>query len=319
MRTTFINSLVAKARENPRVFLVVGDLGYSVVEPFATEFPDRFLNVGIAEQNMTGVAAGLASEGYQVFTYSIANFPTFRCAEQIRNDIAYHQLPVCIVSVGGGLAYGNLGYSHHAVQDLALLRSFPGMLLACPGDPVETKACVDYLVANPQPSYLRLGKAGEPVVHANEVSVSPHRTLPVQDGDGKVGVLTTAATLKLASSVIASDEFAGDVTLHSMPVWNEESSNAVAEFVRGHDYTITIEDHLRSGGFGSFVFECLRDEPELAGRLRPLALDPSVCKQVGSQAELNAIGGLSPDRLRAILRDALERTAGIPNVWSRRR
>ena len=121
MRTAFIQELVVLARTNPSIFLVVGDLGYSVVDAFAREFPDRYLNAGVAEQNMTGLAAGLASEGYHVFTYSIANFPTFRCAEQIRNDIAYHGLPVTVVSVGGGLAYGSLGYSHHAVQDLSLI------------------------------------------------------------------------------------------------------------------------------------------------------------------------------------------------------
>ena len=109
MRNTFIKNLINHARSKENIALVVGDLGYSVVEPFADEFPDRFINAGIAEQNMTGIAAGMASEGYHVFTYSIANFPLFRCAEQIRNDVDYHNLPVTIVSVGGGLAYGNLG------------------------------------------------------------------------------------------------------------------------------------------------------------------------------------------------------------------
>src|SRR5476651_2646056 len=135
MRTAFINQLVLEARKNPRVFLVVGDLGFSVVEPFATEFPDRYLNAGVAEQNMTAVAAGLAAEGYHVFTYSIANFPTLRCLEQIRNDVCYHNLPVTVVAVGGGLAYGNLGYSHHGVQDIAVMRSLPNITVLAPGDP----------------------------------------------------------------------------------------------------------------------------------------------------------------------------------------
>jgi len=135
------------------------------VEPFADQFPDRFINAGVAEQNMTGLAAGMASEGYHVFTYSIANFPTFRCAEQIRNDVDYQQLAVTVVAVGGGLAYGALGYSHHAVQDYALMRMMPNTLIAAPGDPMEVRACMRYLVANPQPSYLRLGKAGEPSFH----------------------------------------------------------------------------------------------------------------------------------------------------------
>ena len=181
MRNAFIEELVTLATQHPHIALIVGDLGYSVVEPFADRFPERFINAGVAEQNMTGLAAGMASEGYHVFTYSIANFPTFRCAEQIRNDVDYHRLPVTVVSVGGGLAYGALGYSHHAVQDYALMRSFPNMLIAAPGDPMEVRACMRYLVAHPQPSYLRLGKAGEPNFHADVPDVAPGRWLKIAE------------------------------------------------------------------------------------------------------------------------------------------
>ena len=160
MRTAFINELILQARLHPEIFLVVGDLGFSVIEPFASEFPDRFLNVGVAEQNMTGLAAGLASEGYHVFTYSIANFPTLRCLEQIRNDVCYHNLPVTIVAVGAGLAYGNLGYSHHAVQDIACLRGMPHLTLLSPADPGETRTCLRHLTANPGPSYLAVTQGG---------------------------------------------------------------------------------------------------------------------------------------------------------------
>ena len=139
MRTAFIEELIAQARIHPEVFLVVGDLGYGVVEPFAREFPERFLNAGVAEQNMTGIAAGLAREGYNVFTYSIANFPTLRCMEQIRYDVCYHEMSVKIVAVGGGYAYGPLGPSHHATEDLGMLRVIPNMVVAAPGDPVETR------------------------------------------------------------------------------------------------------------------------------------------------------------------------------------
>ena len=148
MRNTFINHLTELAKTNKKIFLLVGDVGYNVVEIFQKTFPDRFLNVGIAEQNMTSLAAGMASEGYHVFTYSIANFPTFRCAEQIRNDIDYHNLPVTIVSVGGGVAYGNLGYSHHAVQDYGLIRMMPNFRIAAPADSNEVKSVLNYLTKN---------------------------------------------------------------------------------------------------------------------------------------------------------------------------
>jgi len=297
MRTAFINELFEAALRNERIFLIVGDLGFSVVEPFAREFPARFVNVGVAEQNMTGVAAGLASEGFHVFTYSIANFPTFRCAEQIRNDIAYHNLPVTVVSVGGGLAYGSLGYSHHAVQDIALLRTFPNMTIACPGDPVEARACVRYFVQNPRPSYLRLGKAGEPKVHASEVAVAPGKILRQgEDWNRPIkshAVLSTAATLSLAQHAVKSGGFEADWDVCSLPVWNSDSGPSIREFIAKYQSILVIEDHLRAGGFGSFVQECLDPAPDLLARVRCLALDPKVCGHVASQDVLNQMGGLS--------------------------
>ncbi len=122
MRNALINWLIHKAEICDDIFLITGDLGYSVVEPFAEKYKCQFLNAGVAEQNMTGIAAGLALEGFRPYTYSIGIFPTFRCAEQIRNDIDYHNLPVVICAIGSGVAYGNLGYSHHAIQDLSLMR-----------------------------------------------------------------------------------------------------------------------------------------------------------------------------------------------------
>ncbi len=293
MRNAFIDELVALAAVHPQVALVVGDLGYSVVEPFADRFPDRFINAGVAEQNMTGLAAGMASEGYHVFTYSIANFPSFRCAEQIRNDVDYHRLPVTVVAVGGGLAYGALGYSHHAVQDYALFRSFPNLVIAAPGDPLEVRACLRWLIANPQPSYLRLGKAGEPVFHAGVPEVSPGRWLEVASGaqpDGET-LLATGATLALA---MERRRKAGvdAPAVHSLPLWSMASKPGQSAQVARHARVTTLEDHLRDGGFGSWLMESVCDTPELLARLRIEALDPRVCGTVGSQATLNAWGGL---------------------------
>lgn len=293
MRNAFIHELVALARQHPQIALIVGDLGYSVIEPFADEFPDRFINAGVAEQNMTGLAAGMASEGYHVFTYSIANFPTFRCAEQIRNDVAYHQLPVTVVSVGGGLAYGALGYSHHAVQDYALIRTLPNMLIAAPGDPMEVRACMNYLVANPRPSYLRLGKAGEPNFHATPPDVSPGRWLKVRAGAGKRAILSTGAGLQIAMEWIEKVEHA-DRSVYSMPLWSMNDKAAQAEPLRAHQDIMTLEDHLQDGGFGSWLLEAKAIDPTLVCTIRPVALMPEACGTVGSQATLNRLGGLLP-------------------------
>jgi transketolase len=304
MRSAFIDELVQLASQRSNIALVVGDLGYSVIEPFADRFPDRFFNAGVAEQNMTGLAAGLASEGFHVFTYSIANFPTFRCAEQIRNDIDYQNLAVTVVAVGGGLAYGALGYSHHAVQDYALMRSFPNMLIAAPGDPMEARACLRYLVENPQPSYLRLGKTGEPCFHPAPPAVAPGKWLELSSsqrvaGVGKRTFLTTGAALTSAMSWAQDPAIVG-IGVHSMPLWGMSSKATQSEQAERFDQVLTVEDHLIDGGFGSWLNEAMRQH----GCNVPLGmhgLDPSVCGQVGGQESLNRSGGLNLERVRSLL------------------
>lgn len=293
MRNTFIEELIALASQHDHIALIVGDLGFSVVEPFANQFPDRFVNAGVAEQNMTGLAAGMASEGYHVFTYSIANFPTFRCAEQIRNDVDYHQLPVTVVSVGGGLAYGAMGYSHHAVQDYALMRSMPNMLIAAPGDPMEVRACLRYLVANPQPSYLRLGKAGEPCFHNEVPAIEPGKWLAVHSQkDSRNILLTTGAPLALAMQWKDTVNYKG-FGVYSLPLWGMRVKAAQSDQVSQFQALVTVEDHLDDGGFGSWLLEALPHTLRLRDRVEIRGLNPVVCGTVGTQHMLNALGGLT--------------------------
>jgi len=294
MRNAFIDELVLLARKNKNIVLVVGDLGYKVVEPFADEFPDRFINAGVAEQNMTGLAAGMASEGFHVFTYSIANFPTYRCAEQIRNDIDYHNLPVTIVTVGGGLSYGNLGYSHHAIQDYALIRSMPNMLIAAPGDPMETRACLRYLVENPQPSYMRLGKAGEPNFHKEVPKVQPGIWLNVSEfGLSDKCILSTGATLGLAYEWAQYLDFK-DYKICSMPLWGMKYKNLQENMFKRYKSVMILEDHLLDGGFGSWITESVYRKINKDFTLNCKALSSEVCGMVGSQEFLNKIGGIQP-------------------------
>jgi len=297
MRTAFINELILQARMNPRIFLLVGDLGYSVVEPFVAEFPERFINMGVAEQNMVGVAAGLASEGFHVFIYSIANFPTFRCLEQIRNDVCYHRYPVTVVSVGGGLAYGNLGYSHHAVQDYAIMRCLNPIAIAAPGDPIETVACVQWLVSNPQPSYLRLGKSGEPIIHEHKVSLDLGKIIEVEGKMLKSGVfLTTGTSLRYAIEAIRHPQLHGEWGVVSLPLWNEETkSNIVAELSK-HRAIISVEDHFPAGGFGSYLREALADTI-IQTRMKTISLSRNVSDLIGNQDFLNSQGGLNVIKL----------------------
>ena len=182
MRTAFIKELFELAKQDERIVLIVGDLGFGVVTPFMEQLPKQFLNAGVAEQNMTGMAAGMALSGKIALTYSIANFPTMRCLEQVRNDVCYHNANVKVVSVGGGFTYGAMGATHHALEDLAVMRAMPGLVVVAPGDPVEARAATRAVIAYSGPCYLRLGKAGEPVVHQSPIDFKLGKAIQMREG-----------------------------------------------------------------------------------------------------------------------------------------
>jgi transketolase len=296
MRTAFIDELIIQARTNPTIFLVVGDLGYSVIESFAAEFPQRFLNAGVAEQNMAGLAAGLASEGYHVFIYSIANFPTLRCLEQIRNDVCYHGLPVTVVAVGAGVAYGSLGYSHHAVQDIAIFRTLPGLHLVSPADPGEAREAVKWLSQNPRPSYLRLGKAGEKLLYPpRQFSSNP---VCVIAGNPQIGIVATGSVLALALDAVAIETGAGRLapTVFSMP-WLHPLNEGIADTFSGFNRIICIEEHLREGGLREILAAYLPRTIEVSG----LAISSDATFTVGSQQYIREISGLTTCRLQELI------------------
>lgn len=270
MRQAFMQELMDAARANPKIILMVGDLGWGVVEEFAKMYPKQFINAGVAEQNMMGMAAGMASEGYHVFVYSIANFPTFRCAEQIRNDVDYHNLPVTIVAVGGGVAYGALGYSHHAVQDYALMRSMPNMLIASPADDMELRACVRYLVEHPQPSYLRMGRGGEPLVHAEIPNVAPGEMLHIR----VIG--EDSAIVNISTGTVVPFVRDREGSHFTVPLWGMPAEGYFMPTTINIEVH-TFEDHYEGGGFGSWVQELQPQKIHIHG-LRP-TLDSVVARK----------------------------------------
>lgn len=256
MRTAFIQQLIQEAEGNERIFLLVGDLGYSVVEPFAEKFPNRFLNVGIAEQNMTGVAAGLAKEGYNVFTYSIGNFPTLRAMEQIRYDLCYHNLSVKVVAVGAGYAYGALGTSHHTTEDIGMLRTIPKLTVCSPSDPVEARSLTSWLCNNNGAAYLRLGKAGEAILHTANDVINCQTILPVKSGI-HTAILSTGSITAYASEVL--EKTTSKAALFSVPVIKPLDIDSLQQIAQQFSVIITLEEHQRSGGFGSAILEALHD------------------------------------------------------------
>ena len=207
MRNAFLETLLELAEQDERIVFITGDLGYGVVEQFRERRPKQFLNAGVAEQNMTGVAAGMAMSGKIVFTYSIANFPTLRCLEHVRNDVCYHDANVKIVSVGGGLSYGALSVTHHAVEDLGVMRCLPNLVVVAPGDPVETRLATRAVAAHPGPCYLRLGKAGEPTVHEQPPEFALGKAIVFRPGSD-LTLISTGGMLATASR--AAERLAGE-------------------------------------------------------------------------------------------------------------
>src|SRR3954465_15203192 len=203
MRNAFISALGDVADQNPDVWLLCGDLGYSVLESFTARNPGRYINVGVAEQNMAGIAAGIALSGKTVFIYSIGNFPTFRCLEQLRNDVCYHGADVKVVAVGAGFAYGSQGYTHHALEDVAVTSVLPNMEVFVPCDPAEVQAATRAISVSRKPGYLRLSRAGEPVLREDAISNprEPHYFVDGRDvvllasGPGAANCLAAAKLL----------------------------------------------------------------------------------------------------------------------------
>jgi len=298
MRTAFINQLLEEARHNERVCLVVGDLGYHVVEPFAEEFPDRFINAGIAEQNMAGMAAGLAMTGYNVYIYSIGNFPTLRCLEQIRNDVAYHKANVKVVSVGAGYAYGSLGATHQATEDIGALRTIPNMVVCTPGDPVEARAIATLSANYEGPMYIRLGKAGETIAHVEEkLDLKIGDIVPVMQKEAnKKAVIACGNILASAKQQIETEQLPYD--LYSVPFVKPLNKQCLQDIVAHYpEGLITIEEHQRSCGMGSAIVEQLNDmfaAGEIINypKVQRIAIPDEFVGVVGNQQYLREVEGL---------------------------
>ena len=294
MRKTFVKELIKLAEYNNRLLLVVGDVGYSLVEEFQHNFPNQFINAGIAEQNMTGVSAGLASEGFNVFLYSIANFSTFRCAEQIRNDVAYHNLAVTIVSVGGGLCYGNAGYSHHLVQDYALIRVFPNMTILSPGDCNEVSECLNYIKRNRGPYYLRLSHRNDFIQNSKCSALEPGKWVGYRRNYGNTkAIVTTGSALPIVLDIMKNRN-SNDYDIYSCPIWSLKAKELQQAQLEKYDKIITVEEHFYEGGFGSWMLESssqcnfIHNDPVI----KTAAYDSSVYNQTGSYEELLEKSGL---------------------------
>lgn len=306
MRNAFIREFTAIAATDPGAMIITGDLGFGVLTDFARRFPRQYLNAGVAEQNMTALAVGLALEGRTVYTYSIGNFPTLRCLEQIRNDACYHRANVKIVSVGGGFAYGALGISHHATEDLAIMRSLPNLTLFCPGDPLEVELVTRAAHNTPGTCYLRLGRGGEPVVHQTRPAFTPGRAIRLAAGPD-LALLSSGGMLGVARDVRAQLAAGGlAAALYSVPTLKPFDTGLITGLAGTHRLLVTLEEHSKIGGLGGAVAETLAECGGRTAVLLRCGLEDHFSSIVGSQDYLRQRYGLDATAITTRIRQRLQ-------------
>jgi transketolase len=297
MRDTFVRTLLDIVGKDKDVYLVTGDLGFGVLKPFWEKYPNKFINAGIAEQNMTSLAAGMALEGKKVFTYSIGNFPTLRCVEQIRNDCAYHDANVKIVCVGGGFVYGSLGMSHHATEDLAIMRALPNVTVLAPGDLVEAEAATKAIYYHNGTCYLRLGRGGEKRIHEHINGFKIGRAIKVKSGE-KIAILSTGA---IFDEVVKAYEMLNGLGIHpalyTFPTVKPIDRETIYGLIHNFELIATIEEHNVTGGFGSAVSEVVSDVTHRNNKLIRIGINDQYSSIVGSQQYLREKYGISAKKI----------------------
>jgi transketolase len=304
MRDTFVRTLVQLAKEDKNIELVTGDLGFGVLKPFWEQCPDQFTNAGIAEQNMTSMAAGMALTGKNVFTYSIGNFPTLRCIEQVRNDCAYHHANVKVVCIGGGFVYGSLGMSHQATEDIAILRALPDVVVLAPADLVEAEECTKALAKYEGTAYLRLGRGGEKRIHDHIDNFQIGKAIKVHDGE-KVAILSTGAIFEevsITESILKEKGITPAV--YTFPTVKPIDRETILECASKFDVIATCEEHNYIGGFCSAVAEVLAELPQHAKLLR-IGLHDAYSVLVGNQHYLREQYGLDGKSIAKQILDVL--------------
>ncbi len=304
MRNAFFRALTSVAKRDPRVMFMTGDLGFMAVEGYREAVPAQFHNAGVSEAAMVGMAAGLAMTGRRVFIYSIAPFVTLRVIEFIRNDLCQPNLPVTIVGVGAGYAYSSQAFTHHATEDIAMMRALPNMTVVCPADPLEVEAAVRALASHDGPAYLRLGKAGEPVLHKTPPDLRIGVALELRSGtDAAILACGSVAGLALRAAETLATEGV-HVRVVSMPTVKPLDAGAIRQAMDTRAI-VTVEEHGIVGGFGSAVAELLAESGRSVA-FRRVALREEYVEVAGSREYLLARHGVTADGIAHAVRDALK-------------
>ena len=307
MRNAYISALYDLAEKNPNVLALVADNGAIVYDKFRSDFPEQFVNFGIAEANMVTVAAGLASCGKIPFAYTIAGFLTMRAYEQVRNDVCLQRQNVKLVGVGAGVSYGTLGPTHHATEDIAIMRVLPYITIIAPASPKEAYEATIAASKINGPTYIRLETTKEPEIYDDTYRFTLGRGVQLIDGND-LTVLATGSIVYDAMLIVRELQKQGVkarlINIHTLkPLDNDIISNAAAET----GAILTVEEHSIIGGLGSAVEEVLIKDFKNSVVVDKIGFNDSFCKGYGSHQEVKAMNGLSREEIRSRILALLEK------------
>lgn len=302
MRVAFVETLEKQASKNKDIILISGDLGFSVLDNYISKFPRQYLNAGVSEQNMTGVAAGMAMEGKIPIIYSIVPFATMRNFEQIKNDICYQNLNVKIIGIGSGFSYGPYGHTHYSLEDVGILRTIPGITIFSPGDPIETELVTREALKIKGPVYIRLGKA-DGAVHDKKFALKTGQGIVVRGGKDIV-IFATGIMLFRAIEVSRILEKNYSVLIVSMPWIKPLDKKIVLENVKNKKYVFSLEEHFVTGGLGSVIAEIL-SESKVSLVFKRIGVPDVFSKTTGDQEYMRKINGLSLDQIVSTIKKTI--------------
>lgn len=307
MRNAFADEITQLAIADERVVLLSGDIGNRLFDTFKARCPGRFVNCGVAEANMVGVAAGLALCGLRPVCYTITPFVTYRCMEQIRIDVCYHHLPVLIVGTGAGLAYASLGATHHSCEEVGMLRLLPGLTILAPADPMEVRAGLRAALAQGEPCYMRIGKKGELAVHAAPPALRIGQSITLRRGDAAcvlvAGVLLPAVLG--AAELLAARGLAIEVV--SCPTIKPLETELLQRVFAAFPVVATVEEHSILGGFGASVAEWLSDQVPPKARLLRFGTPDEFLHETCEQEQAHEKFGLTAAAIADRIAKALNR------------
>jgi len=309
VRNAFADEITKLGMADPRVVLLSGDIGNKLFDKFKQNNQGRFFNCGVAEANMMGVAAGMALSGLRPVIYTITPFTTTRCYEQIRVDACYHEAPVVIVGTGAGLAYAELGPTHHSCEDLAILRVLPNITVLAPADEIELRLCLRAALALPGPVYMRIGKKGEPVVHNKDVVLEIGRSITVRSGSDVCFISTGTmlpVVISAAQALVTKGVTARVESFHTVKPLDR---NTLADVFSRYPIVAVVEEHSRLGGLGGSIAEWLAQQRGMSGKLIAFGTDDEFMHEIGSQAYARERYGLTAENMAGRVLLALGRTS----------